>query len=177
MTSITPASNRRNIALVTPLSAIRGEQQPEMDDGDDKDEDIQEDQQMTLIQQFMQVSTDTAKEQRKLITSQSKVEKSRPSFNKFTRANFIDFINNYNIYVQKDGEKRIVKLMGDKVLKVVANLITHTSVEELLLMENSVIIDLLNIRFAVGTASNYLVTLQLLYMKPGISNSNRSPSF
>ena len=73
MTSRTPASNRRNIALVTPLSAIRGEQQPEMDDGDDKDEDIQEDQQMTLIQQFMQVSTDTAKEQRKLITSQSEV--------------------------------------------------------------------------------------------------------
>ena len=171
MTSRTPASNRRNIALVTPLSAIRGEQQPEMDDGDDKDEDIQEDQQMTLIQQFMQVSTDTAKEQRKLITSQSEVEKSRPTFNKFTRANFIDFINNYNIYVQKDGETRIVKLMGDKVLKVVANLITHTSVEELLLMENSVIIDLLNIRFAVGTASNYLVTLQLLYMKPGISFS------
>ena len=58
--------------------------------------------------------------------------------------------------------------MGDKALKVCAAMITQTSVDQLLLFENSILINLLDNHFAVGTASNYLETLKELFMKPGI---------
>ena len=57
MTGRTPAPHRPfvGLELVTPLTAARGEQQPEFDDGDEKADETPTDQQMVMIQQFMKL--------------------------------------------------------------------------------------------------------------------------
>ena len=74
MTSKAPLTHRRNIGLVTPLSAFRQSPLPEMEYGEEIEE-TQTDSNAILLQQFVEASTEAAKGQSELIAEQRKVEK------------------------------------------------------------------------------------------------------
>ena len=93
MTSRTPTVSRRDVGLVTPLSASKTSPLPGMVYGEEVIEDQQDDQNLIMVQELVRATIVASMEQKKLITSQSDVEKNAPKWDFLTRPDYIAFVN------------------------------------------------------------------------------------
>ena len=128
MTSRTPAVSRRDVNLITPLSALRGSP-PELDNGEDNEEK-QSDKGLILLQQLVEASTDAAKGQRELITEQRAVERAAPTLKSLTKSDWIKFKAAFDAYEFIGGTYKIVRQIDQHLHSFCAAYICNISQSE-----------------------------------------------
>ena len=154
---------RRKVGLVTPLTASGRSPLPEMEYGEEV-ENNEPDTNTSLIQQLMEATAEAAKGQRELITEQREVEKAAPMLKTITRSEWIKFKALYKAYQFKKGTYSIVRQIDQEHHDFCATFICNISVPEFLYLDNDAISKCFDKHFAVITASGYEEVLQTLYM-------------
>ena len=90
----------------------------------------------------MQKSIDVAKGQQKLIRGDRKVEKSTKFLKALSQPAYLTWKSACHVYLQKDGDQKLVDLIDKNVQKHCAKVVCELDVPEFLLLKNDELLEI-----------------------------------
>ena len=173
----TPGGFRRNVSLVTPLSALRSTSPAKQDDGDDEET---KDNSFQQIRASTDATGETVDKLATLLSDGSELEKKfqKDRLSVINRETWIAHKAKYRCYKQNNGRRSLVEsICCERYEFCVRYIVKNISVEHFKTLDNMVVENIFDLHYDVDIAGNYNVVLSALAMKEGPFNRTKVENY
>ena len=157
----TPGGFRRNVSLVTPLSALRSTYPAKQDDGDDEET---KDNSFQQIRASTDATGETVDKLATLLSDGNELEKKfqKDRLSVINRETWIAHKAKYRCYKQNNGRRTLVEsICCERYEFCVRYIVKNISVEHFKKLDNMVVENIFDVHYDVDVAGNYNVVLSV----------------